>query len=111
VFAIGSLAVKEGPTGTFQHVAAGKLPTGEQVEIHNTTLNPGQMPHPPHRHVHTEFMMIREGSLAWILGEVTYPVGAGDVLYARSNELHGLKNVGAAVARYTVIALGADAGL
>jgi mannose-6-phosphate isomerase-like protein (cupin superfamily) len=110
VFSIEHLPVKKTDLGSFQHVVSGKLPTGERIEIHNTTLNPGAMPHPPHRHTHTEFMMIREGSLSWMLGEVTIAAGPGDILYARSGELHGLKNVGSTVARYAVIAIGNDAG-
>ena len=110
VFGIRGLPISDSPSGTFQHVATGKLPTGEQVEIHNTTLNPGAMPHPAHRHAHTEFMIIREGSLSWILGEESFTAGPGDILYARSMELHGLKNIGSTVARYAVIAIGSDAG-
>ena len=110
VFSIGHLPIKPSPTGTFQHVATGNLASGEPVEIHNTTLKPGQMPHPAHRHAHTEFMVIREGSLQWILGEQTMHAGPGDILYARGGELHGLKNIGETDARYAVIAIGADAG-
>jgi mannose-6-phosphate isomerase-like protein (cupin superfamily) len=109
VFSIGKLPIKQTAPGTSQHVASGKLTTGEQVEIHNTTLKPGEMPHPPHRHAYSEFMMIREGSLAWMLGEQTILAGPGDILYARSGELHGLKNVGSSVAKYAVLAIGSDA--
>jgi mannose-6-phosphate isomerase-like protein (cupin superfamily) len=110
VFSASHLPIKTGPTGSFQHVATGNLATGEPIEIHNTVLKPGQMPHPPHRHVHTEFMIIHQGTLSWMLGEITMPVSAGDILYARSNELHGLKNTGETEAKYAVIAIGADAG-
>ena len=110
VFSINHLPIKENRSGTFQHVATGKLATGEPIEIHNTTLKPGAMPHPAHRHDHTEFMIIREGSLSWILGEQTIHAGPGDILYARGGEVHGLKNVGDTDARYAVIAIGADAG-
>jgi len=106
VFSIEKLPVKPNDSGSSQHVAAGKLGTGETVEIHNTTLNPGAMPHAPHRHAHSEFLVIREGTLSWILEKETIPAGPGDILYAASGELHGLKNVGSTVARYNVIAVG-----
>ena len=106
VFSIQKLPIQPNDPGSFQHVAAGKLGTGERVEIHNTTLNPGAMPHPAHRHPHSEFLVIREGTLSWILEKETIPAGPGDILYAASGELHGLKNVGSTVARYNVIAVG-----
>ena len=106
VFSIQKLPIKQNAPGSSQHVATGKLGTGEKLEIHNTTLNPGAMPHPPHRHPHSEFLVIREGTLSWILEKETISAGPGDILYAASNELHGLKNVGTTVARYNVIAVG-----
>jgi len=106
VFSIQKLPIEPNDPGSFQRVAIGKLGTGEKVEIHNTTLNPGAMPHAPHRHAHSEFLVIREGTLSWILEKETIPAGPGDILYAASGELHGLKNVGSTVARYNVIAVG-----
>ena len=89
-------------------VLRGRLPTGEVVELHETTLMPGQMPHAAHRHVHTEFMLIREGNLEFILEGKTEPVGPGGVVYAASNELHGLKNTGTVPANYFVMAIGIE---
>ena len=85
-----------------------KLPTGEMVELHETTLMPGQMPHPAHKHVHTEFMLIREGSIEFILDGRSEQIGAGGVAYAASGELHGLKNTGTVPANYFVIAIGSE---
>lgn len=89
-------------------VFRGKLPTGEMVELHETKLMPGQMPHPAHRHVHTEFMLIREGTVEFILEGRSEQIGAGGVAYAASGELHGLKNAGSTPANYFVIAIGTD---
>src|SRR5581483_11560508 len=87
----------------------GKLATGELVELHETTLLPGQMPHAAHKHVHTEFMLIREGTLELILENRTERVAPGGVVYAASGELHALKNVGSVPANYFVIAIGTEA--
>ena len=106
VFSIHKLPMEKNDPGSFQRVAIGRLGTGENVEIHNTTLNPGEMPHAAHRHAHSEFLVIREGTVAWILEKETIPAGPGDILYAASGELHGLKNVGTTIARYNVIAVG-----
>jgi mannose-6-phosphate isomerase-like protein (cupin superfamily) len=89
-------------------VLRGKLPTGEMVELHETTLMPGQMPHPAHKHVHTEFMLIREGMVEFTLDGRTTQLGPGGVAYAASGEMHGLKNTGSVPANYFVIAIGSE---
>lgn len=95
--------------GESRHVVQGMLPTGEYVEMHETTLPPGQMPHPPHKHRHSEFMMIRVGSVEFDNDGRKEMVGPGGVLFAASNKMHGLKNVGTVAAQYFVIAIGREA--
>lgn len=107
VFSFDSLPVKLSAGGAATRpVLQGKLPTGEVVELHETTLMPGQMPHPAHKHLHTEFMLIREGTLEFILNGKSEQLGPGGVAYAASGEMHGLKNVGTIPANYFVIAIG-----
>src|SRR5437763_10697825 len=100
---------------TFQSIRAttravlhGKLPTGEVVEMHETTLMPGQMPHPAHKHVHTEFMLVREGAVEFTANAKPERLGPGAVAYAASGEMHGLKNVGSAPANYFALAIGTE---
>ena len=77
------------------------------IEIHETQLPPHGAPHPPHRHVHEELAIIREGSLEVSLeGQETKIVSAGGLVYAASNRMHGWKNAGDTRASYFVIALG-----
>jgi mannose-6-phosphate isomerase-like protein (cupin superfamily) len=51
-------------------------------------------------------MLIREGSLEFILDGKSEQLGPGGVAYAASGEMHGLKNVGTVPANYFVIAIG-----
>jgi quercetin dioxygenase-like cupin family protein len=108
-FVYGKLPVNHSKNGgESRHVTQGVLPTGEYVEMHETTLPPGQMPHPPHRHRHSEFMMIRVGTVEFDNDGVKETVGPGGVIFAASDKKHGLKNVGTVAAQYFVIAIGRE---
>jgi mannose-6-phosphate isomerase-like protein (cupin superfamily) len=108
-FAFDKLPVTGSANGAATRpVLRGVTPTGETIELHETTLMPGQMPHPAHKHAHTELMLIREGTVEFIMGDKSEQVGPGGVCYAASNTMHGLKNIGTTPANYFVIAIGTE---
>ena len=91
-----------------QTVLNGTIATGEHLELHETTLPPGQMPHPAHRHRHSELMLVRTGLLEFNNDGKTSTAGPGGVFFVGSNVLHAVKCVGQVPANYYVIAIGGD---
>ena len=102
------LPVKVNRTSTGRAVLKGDTHSGFPVEMHLTELKPGQSPHAPHRHVHEEIFMLREGTVDMTISGKTTRLTPGSVAYIASNELHGLINSGSEAAHYFVIALGDD---
>jgi len=77
--------------------------TLEELELHATTLKPGDTSHAPHRHENEELVIVKEGIVeAFNNGELKR-VGPGSVIFNASNELHGIRNVGGTPATYHVI--------
>lgn len=128
VVAVGSIGSRGGaqgslPSGLFPHdqlpprasgsteirqMLTGATHAGYLVDLHETALAAGQMPHAPHHHVHEEMLLIREGTLEVTIRGRTERLGPGSAVYIASNDEHGWKNVGTTQATYFVLALGDD---
>ena len=103
------LPIERSNNAEFRAVLKGKLATGESLEVHETMLPPGGGPHPAHHHVHSEMWLIREGTVELTVNGTSYRLGPGSVGFVRSNDEHGITNVGTTPATYFVVAIGPDA--
>jgi quercetin dioxygenase-like cupin family protein len=108
-FAFDRLPVQNNGRSEFRSILRGKLATGEALEVHETTLAAGAVPHAPHRHLHSEMWLIREGTLKLTISSESHVLGPGSVGFVHSNDEHGIENVGSTAATYFVVAIGPGA--
>ena len=92
--------------GGMRPVLQGTLATGEFIEVHETTLFPGQMPHPAHRHTHSELILVREGKLLVTYGDQQGIIEPGGIAFNASGIPHSAKNIGDIPANYFIVAIG-----
>ena len=103
VFSFADLPIKSAKFGEQRQVLRSATATLDELEVHITTLQPGQRAHLPHRHPHEEMMMLKEGTLEATVNDRTIPMAVGSILFVAPNDLHGLLNVGTTPATYFVI--------
>ena len=99
------LPVRLSGPNTSRLVLDGKTHTGFRVEMHETELGAGLAPHPPHKHLHEEMVIVNEGTLEVTIGDAVSTLGPGSVAYVESNIEHGWRNTGKTRARYYVLTL------
>lgn len=79
-----------------------KRPTAmcEEFEMHVTQLDGKGPSHAPHSHFGTEMILVIEGETEMTIAGETYSGTAGDLYLMKSNEQHGISNVGEKPCRY-----------
>jgi XRE family transcriptional regulator, regulator of sulfur utilization len=97
--------LKEEPTpiGARRTVMRAPTPTLDELEIHVTTLNPGAVSHPPHRHPEEELLIVKEGTVETLQNGKASRLGPGSIIFHSSNDLHNIRNVGSTPATYHVV--------
>ena len=103
VFTWDSMPATNTATGERRNVFDAPTPTLSRIECHITTLNPGEVPHAPHKHPEEELMIVKEGTLQTVQNDVTNRVDAGGIIFCASGEMHGLRNIGSTRATYYVL--------
>ena len=103
VFDWDKLEVRTTATGSVRSVVRAPTPTLDQLEMHITTLNPGQVSHAPHQHPEEELLIVKEGQVETLQNGVATRCGPGSIVFHASNDLHNIRNVGSTPATYHVI--------
>jgi quercetin dioxygenase-like cupin family protein len=103
IFDWTSMKAEPNKTGDVRRVVQRPTATLDELEIHITTLRPGETPHAPHQHPAEELLIIKEGTVESLVNGQLERVGPGSVIFQASNQMHGIRNVGTAPATYHVI--------
>ena len=105
VFPVDSARSRKAGATTQRSLVDTVTTTFAKLEMHESTIQAGTVPHPPHRHGHEEMILVRSGVIEVFFGPVTRTAGPGDVVFMASNEMHGIRNPGPGPATYLVIRL------
>lgn len=89
--------------GARRNFFQGPTTTLKSLSVWVTTLNPGQVPHAPHRHPEPEILVVKEGQVEFTSNGVARQLGPGSVVLQAGDELHGTRNTGQQPASYYVI--------
>jgi quercetin dioxygenase-like cupin family protein len=107
-FGFDEIAVTTNGQNKQRRMFTAKTHTGFKIESHQSDIAPGEVNHPPHRHLREEMMLMREGVMELTIAGKPYRLGPGDVGVIGSNELHNAKNVGTTRAQYFIVNIGRD---
>jgi len=103
VFEWTALEAKPTATGARRDVMRAPTPTLDELEIHITTLNVGQVSHPPHQHPEEELLIVKEGTVETLQNGKASRLGPGSIIFHSSNDLHNIRNAGPTPATYHVV--------
>jgi XRE family transcriptional regulator, regulator of sulfur utilization len=103
IFDWNSMTSQPTKTGMVRRVVQKPTATLDELEIHITTLSPGESPHAPHQHPDEELVIIKEGTVESLVNGQTQRVGPGSIIFQAANQLHSIKNIGNSPATYHVI--------
>jgi XRE family transcriptional regulator, regulator of sulfur utilization len=103
VFHWKTLEARKTDKGYLRDVVRQPTATLDELEMHITTLNPGESSHEPHKHFNEELVIIKEGTVEVLNNGQHIRTGPGSIIFNGSNELHSLRNIGSTPAMYWVI--------
>lgn len=103
IFDWTAMKAEPSKTGTVRRVVQQPTATLDELEIHITTLDKGETPHPPHKHPDEELVIVKEGNVESLVNGELKRVGPGSIIFQAANQMHSLRNIGDGPAVYHVI--------
>jgi (S)-ureidoglycine aminohydrolase len=86
------MPVQHTPKGETRQIFSQRTVWLSKIDLHATTLNPGEVSHPPHTHRTEEIILLRSGHVREYINGKYYPAGPGDLLFMPSGNPHALEN-------------------
>jgi len=104
VYHWNSLEPKKEDTRIRRQVLEGTTFALSHFEIHTSTLESGQAPHPPHVHKdEEELIIVKDGQVNISIAANKKTLGPGSIAFAMPGDEHGINNAGSAQATYYVL--------
>ena len=100
-----------GPAGFSPfHILRGATPNAPDMESHVSVLAPGHSPHPPHRHVEEELLVVLDGEAEIVIPQAADDAAprvetlrAGGLAYYPAYQFHTIRNVSARPVTYVML--------
>ncbi len=104
VYNWNALEVERTNSGERRQILDGPTDEFARLEIHATTLNPGQAPHSSHVHAdEEELIIVKEGTIKQTFAEKSRILPAGSAVLALSGVEHGISNAGITPTTYYIV--------
>lgn len=108
IYQFDELEARQSGNIIIRNMFNGPIFEGCTISLHESNLAPHSIPHLPHRHQHEEMVLIIEGTLEFTINGTPTRASTGSILFAGSNDLHGIRNPEDTHAKYFVFALGPE---
>jgi quercetin dioxygenase-like cupin family protein len=96
IYSFGDARTSKGDWGEIHLYTEDATPTygNESMLTASLTFLPGKQLQPPHQHPDEEFQYVIEGEGTWSLNGKEQPLKAGDLMYTKPWDWHGIRNSG-----------------
>jgi (S)-ureidoglycine aminohydrolase len=88
------MPVQHTPKGETRQIFSRPTVWLSRIDLHATTLNPGEVSHPPHIHRAEEIILMRTGHVQMYIDGKHFPATDGDLVFLPSGNPHALENHG-----------------